>query len=332
MYLSKKSLIIVLIFMFVAISWADGDKGKKRGIGGEPVEEIYDRIRAAGPQYEWEERNVTFMNEGMNLIGTLVTPKGIRKPPVVITLNGFAEDRFYKEIPNTGGEYFYPRLSRILAEQGIATLRVDYRGSGDSDGDYTMTTFSTQISDALAAVEHICSKLRRTVDWKNIGMLGFSQGGLVTSVASSMDERIDSIVLWSAVANPFLTYSSLLPLDGIKQGLALPDGGTITLPIYVGDWYLGDIDLGKGFFQDMILVTPPAAIRGYQGPMLYVAGIRDILVWPQPQAGQTFLNYHEGYEKLVVLDGDHEFDSDYSFEVFDEAVYWAAAWFIKTLD
>jgi hypothetical protein len=261
-----------------------------------------------------------------------VTPKGIRKPPVVITLNGFAEDRFYKEIPNTGGEHFYPRLSRILAEQGFATLRVDYRGSGDSDGDYTMTTFSTQISDALAAVKHICSKLRRTVDWKNIGMLGFSQGGLVTSVAASMEDKIDSVVLWSAVASPPITYSSLLPLDGIKDGLVLPDGGTITLPIYVGDIYLGDIELGKGFFQDMFLVDPVAAIRGYEGPMMYVAGIKDIIVWPQPHAGQMFLNYHNGFEKLIVLNGDHEFDSDYSFEVFDEAVYWAVAWFIKTLD
>ncbi len=331
MYLTKKSFIVMLIVIFVAVSWA-ADNNEKRGIGGEPVEEIYDRIRAAGPQYEWEERNVTFQNEDMNLIATLVTPKGIRKPPVVITLNGFAEDRFYKEIPNTGGEYFYPRLSRILAEQGFATLRVDYRGSGDSDGEYTMTTFSTQISDALAAVKHICSKLRRTVDWKNIGLLGFSQGGLVASVASSMDDRIDSVVLWSAVASPPIAYSSLLPLDGIKEGLALPDGGTITLPIYVGDWYLGDIELGKGFFQDMFLVDPPAAMRGFEGPMMYVAGIKDIIVWPQPHAGQTFMNYHDGMEKLVVLNGDHEFDSDYSFEVFDEAVYWAAAWFIKTLD
>jgi pimeloyl-ACP methyl ester carboxylesterase len=321
----------MFVLTLAVVSWAAGTKEKK-GLSGEPVEEIYQRIRAAGPQYEWEERTLTFQNQGMNLVATLVTPKGIRRPPIVITLNGFAEDRFYKEIPNTGGEHFYPRLSRILAEQGIATMRVDYRGSGDSDGDYTMTTFSTQVSDALAAVQYICTALRRAVDWKSLAMLGFSQGGLVTSVAASLDDHIDSIVLLSAVASPPITYSSLLPLDGIKQGLALPDGGTITLPIYVGDWYLGDIELGKGFFQDMFLVNPPAAVRAYKGPMLYVAGIKDIIVWPQPLAGQMFIDYHDGIEKLVVLDGDHEFDSDYSFEVFDEAVYWAAAWFIKTLD
>jgi len=39
-----------------------------------------------------------------------------------------------------------------------------------------------------------------------------------------------------------------------------------------------------------------------------------------------------GIEKLVMLDADHELDSDYGFEVFDQAIYWAAAWFIKTID
>lgn len=324
-------LLLTVMFMFVWVPGTAGDKGK-RWLRGESVDEIYERIRNAGPQYGWEQQIVSFQNEGMNLVSTLVTPKGIRKPPVVITLNGFAQDRLYKVVPNTGGEFFYARLSRILAEQGFATLRVDYRGSGDSDGDYTMTTFSTQISDAVAAVEYICSKLRRIVDRKSIGMLGFNQGGLVSSVAASKEERIDSVVLWSAVASPPITYASLLTTDGIKAGLALPDGGTITLPVYVGGVYLGDIELGKGFFQEMFLVDPIAAIRGYGGPLMYVGGIRDIIVWPQPAAGQAFMKYHDGFEKLVVLDGDHEFDSDSGYEVFDEAIYWAAAWFIKTLD
>ena len=43
------------------------------------------------------------------------------------------------------------------------------------------------------------------------------------------------------------------------------------------------------------------------------------------------MKYHEGEEKLVVLNGDHELDSDYGPEVFDQAIYWAAARFIKTL-
>ena len=65
--------------------------------------------------------------------------------------------------------------------------------------------------------------------------------------------------------------------------------------------------------------------------MMYVGGKADPIVWPQPNAGQTFMKYHDGREKLVMLDGDHEFNSDYGYEMFDDAVFWAAAWFLKTL-
>lgn len=331
MFFKKIWIIVSLTIVFVFSSGSvEGQKGY--AYKHTDVESIYDSIRNAAPEYEWEEQVVTFWNEGMKLVCTLVTPKGVHKPPVVITLNGFAEDRFYKEIPGTGGEHYYPRLSRLLGEHGIATLRVDYRGTGESDGDYTMTTFSTQISDAVAAVKFVRSRLGHTVDANSIGMLGFSQGGLVTAAAASMERHIDSIVLLSAPASPPIAYAGLLSTEGIKQGLALPDGGTIILPIYVGDVYLGDIELGKGFFQDLFNVDPVAAVCSYKGPMMYVAGKKDTIVWPQPNAGQAFINYHDGQEELVVVNGDHEFDSDYGYEIFDDAVFWAAAWFIKTLN
>ncbi len=102
------------------------------------VDNFYQQIRQEGVLYEWEKEIVNFENEGMNLVCTLVIPKMAGKPPIAITLNGFGEDRHYVEIPETNGEHFYERVSRLLAEQGIATLRVDYRGSGDSDGTFDL--------------------------------------------------------------------------------------------------------------------------------------------------------------------------------------------------
>jgi uncharacterized protein len=323
-------ITLLLLFAFSVMNYASGED-VSQSYHGPDVDYIYQVIRHASPEYEVQEAIHNFENEGMNLVATLVTPIGVHKPPVVITLNGFAEDRFYKEIPGTGGEYFYPRLSRKLAELGIATLRVDYRGSGDSDGDYTMTTFSTQISDALAAVDYICNELRHLVNRKSIGMLGFSQGGLVTTIAASQDKRIDSAVLWSAVVSPEFTYSNLLSYDGVKNGVTLPKQGTLNVPIYVGELFLGNIDLGQGFFEEVFTVDPRAAVKNYKGPLMYVAGKNDPIVFPQPIVAQSLLDHHDGFEKLVLLPGDHEFDSDYGYEQFDDAIYWAAAWYIKTL-
>jgi pimeloyl-ACP methyl ester carboxylesterase len=195
-----------------------------------------------------------------------------------------------------------------------------------------MTTFSTQVSDALAAVEFVRKNLRRRVNYASIGLLGFSQGGLVASVAASMEPRVDSLCIWSAVASPPITYASLITIDSIREGVALPDGGSLDVGITVGDYYYGEITLGKGFFLDLFQVDPLVCIRDYEGPMMYVGGLKDIIVWPQPHAGRMFMNNHNGFEKLVMLNGDHEFDSDFGYEIYDQCLYWTAAWFIKTLE
>ncbi len=322
---SGSIIALVVVFLFTLTVGLAGASSQQS------VESIYQSIRHAAPVYQVQEEIVTFQNEGMNLVATLVRPKGLNRPPVVITLNGFAEDRFYKEIPNTGGEHYYPRLSRLFAEHGIATLRVDYRGSGDSDGEYTMTTFSSQISDAHAAVDFIRKNLGHLVNKNAIGMFGHSQGGLVTSVTASKNKKISSIGIWSAVVTPPFSYGSLISFEGIRQGAVLPVGGTITLPIILGGIFLGDIELGQGFFQDLFSVDARAAIKDYHGPLMYVAGKNDPIVFPQPLVAQSLLDNHDGEEKLVLLPGDHEFDSDYDYPQFDDAVFWVAAWFTKTL-
>lgn len=326
--LGNVSTILVALFVCILfLATATVTEAKKKS-----VDSIYHSIRNAAPQYSVTESVLSFENQGMTMVATLVLPEGVKKPPIVITCNGFAEDRFYKVVGNTGGELYYDRVSRLFAEQGIATLRIDYRGSGESDGDYTMTSFSTQIADVLAAVEYVDTHLKRKVDKHRIGLFGHSQGGLVISVASGRDKRVKSVAMWSAPSSPPVNYSTLMTVQGIRDGLALPDGGTIVLPLHWKDIYLGDLEMGKCFFIDLFAVDPVVSISEYQGPLMYVAGRNDYIVFPQPLAGQAFMNRHEGEERLIVLEGDHEFNSDVSFEMFDDAVFWAAAWYLYTLD
>ncbi len=49
------------------------------------------------------------------------------------------------------------RITRSLAELGIATLRFDFTGLGNSDGDFANTSFTTNIEDLQAAIDHISS-------------------------------------------------------------------------------------------------------------------------------------------------------------------------------
>jgi hypothetical protein len=64
---------------------------------------------------------------------------------------------------------------------------------------------------------------------------------------------------------------------------------------------------------------------------MLVVGSNDVIVWPQPSKGKTYLNYHKGTEYLVTLNADHAFDYWAGPEKLDDAIYWGIAWFIKTL-
>ncbi len=331
MKFSKKRVVLSFVFAFLFSTglWC-GEISKASASGS--VDKIYASIRNASPVYEWDETIVSFSNQGMTLVCSLTIPRSSDLRPIVISLNGFGGVRDSATIPGTN-EGIFKRNARIMAEQGLATLRVDFRGQGDSDGTYDMTTFETQIADVLAAVNYIRKSLRDQVDKNLIGVLGFSQGGLAGGIASSRCKFVDSLVLWSAPSSPPICYEGLMTKAKVKDGLLLQDGAGLTVPIYSDGTYYFDVILGKGFFEGLFTAAPLREIANYTGPLMAVSGLQDPIVWPQPACSQVFLDSHEGEEKLVVIDADHAFNfwDGPVPERLDDAIFWSTAWFIKTL-
>ena len=265
-----------------------------------------------------DETVVTFENEGCTIVGTLAMPAGAKGTvPAALLFHGFTGTR--DELPIVGtDETMYSRTARVFAEHGIASLRIDFCGSGESDGTYDETTFTGQISDALAAL----AWLDRQPRIGHIGIVGLSQGGLVGAVTASMDKRVEALVLWSAVANPPDTYKLILGADNVASGL-VDETTHVVLP------WGAEIDLDRPFFEDLYNVDPVAAITAYSGPLQVVAGTRDTTVTPQPYYGQLFTRYHPGAEELVVVDGDHVLDvlTGNGPGVLDQAIAKALDWF-----
>jgi pimeloyl-ACP methyl ester carboxylesterase len=329
MRFNKTTIILTIFVMVLALGTPSGLEAKNHN--GTDVDAIYQNIRNSAPIYEWDEETVYMENEGMTMVCSLIIPRTWHLCPIIVTLNGFIGTRDEDMVGGTD-EGILKRNARILAEQGFASLRVDYRGSGDSDGEYQMTSFSTQVSDVLAALKYIRTNLKYRVNTRSIGILGHSQGGLVACTAAARDNRVDSLVLWSPATFPPHEYEGLITKQGIQAGLALPNGGWDMFPLSLNGQYLGlDAPLGKKFFEDLFNVDPLAEIGKYQNPLMLVVGSNDVIVWPQPSKGKTYLNYHKGTEYLVTLNADHAFDYWAGPEKLDDAIYWGIAWFIKTL-
>jgi len=277
---------------------------------------------------EITEEVVTFMNDGGTIYGTLVTPADVRgKAPTVLMLHGFTGNRDEGPVlqPDfTFTDFMYERTANVLAENGSGSLRIDFRGSGESVDQFGFeeTTFSTQISDAYAAVEWLDD--RRDVG--DIGILGLSQGGLVAAITAESHKRVSSLVLWSPVANPVDTYKWVLGADNVLDGLTQPST-TAILP------WGAPVTLNQAFFEELYTTDPIAAISHYTKPMQVVVGSLDTIVTPQPYYGELYMTYHEGYEEIVVLETDHVFDvfTGNGAPALDEAIAESTDWFKETL-
>lgn len=276
------------------------------------------------PEYTAAEKDVEFQNQGQTIRGTLTRPEAEGSFPVVLMFHGFSGQRH--EMPVVGtDEALFQRTARVLAEQGYASLRIDFLGSGESDGQWADTTFSGQISDALAAVDYVCGL--DGLDDSRIGVLGLSQGGLVAAATAARDRRVASAILWSAVANPPSTYADLLGPDVVRDGLSGSADDIITAALPWG----ATTALKGSFFHDVYMIDPVAEIAAYKGPLLVIVGLNDDIVSPQPQAGEIYLAYHQGEEMLAVLDADHMLDCLIRPEKVDEAITVTIDWLDKTL-
>ena len=164
------------------------------------------------------ERIVNSKNEGQTLVGIMTFPGEIQKPlPVAVLLHGFTSNKNEDSIVGTGVGMFY-YTAKQLSEAGYITLRFDFRGHGESDGDFKDLTISNLISDTLAAIDFIANQ--KGVYSERIGLLGRSLGGLTAAYVGCRDVRIKSISLWNAPPHPFETFVSLMEWDTVREVLS----------------------------------------------------------------------------------------------------------------
>ena len=259
------------------------------------------------------ERVVDFQVGGQRVVGTLNLPDGVSKPPVILLMHGFTGSRNELEIPAVK-EGIFARAARMWAEKGFASLRIDFRGSGESEGDFADTTLAGQIEDGLAALDYLAGLPE--VDADKMSMVGWSMGGAVGSaVAARTRHDIDAVALWAPGTNMGSAMTFVLGPDAMKKGFAAGDEAVeATLP------WGAKVSLKGPFFQSLYAIDPVAEITEYDGPLLVAVGTNDDVVFPQPAAGQVLLDYHDGDEELIVWPMDHVFNAFANADTVDKLI------------
>ncbi|KGM31281.1 alpha/beta hydrolase family protein [Inquilinus limosus] len=259
------------------------------------------------------ERVVEFAVGGQMVVGTLALPEGVSRPPAALLLHGFPGSRDELEIP-AAREGIFRRAARIWAERGIASLRIDFRGNGDSAGAFADMTVQGQVKDALAALDWLAAS--PDVDGTRLSLVGWSMGGAVGAVvAGRTTRRLASVSLWAPATNMPASLMLSLGPEVMRQGLAAGD-----VPVTARLPWGAEVALKQAFFDSLYAVDPVAEIARYKGPLLVAVGTRDAVVFPQPGCGQVLLDHHDGPAELWVRPMDHSFDVSEGIAMVDALI------------
>lgn len=175
---------------------------------------------------------------------------------MVILMHGIFSSKDYPPIPN---------IAKALAKEGIASIRFDFNGHGNSEGQMIDMTIAGELADARAIWDYASSLPYVT----GISLLGHSQGGVIASMtAGDVEVHPEALVL-------------LAPGAVIKEAC---QGGRFfgntfdpqDPPEYIKCFH--HYKLGRNYMLQTQQLDIYGVSEAYQGPVCIVHGSEDGIV------------------------------------------------------
>ncbi|UYQ95839.1 alpha/beta hydrolase [Chitinophaga horti] len=158
---------------------------------------------------------VFFTRDSIRFGATLTLPQGKKSFPGVVLVSGSGkQDRN----GTMAGHPMFAVLADSLSRLGFAVLRVDDRGTGQTNGVYETATTGDFADDALAAIAYL--KQQKGVD--KVGLIGHSEGGAAAFIAAAKSKEVDFIVTLAGLATSGLQALRLQNI-GLIEAAKIPD-------------------------------------------------------------------------------------------------------------
>ncbi len=246
------------------------------------------------------QKDVTYTQGNVTLGGTVFIPEMAQPCPAIVFVHG------------SGGETrdAWRKRAEAIAQQGIAALIYDKRGTGVSTGNWQEGSYRELAEDALAGVRFL-KEHYPALDAEHIGLCGCSEGGWVVPLAATFSPEIGFIVTVSAAAMTPTTqeyyrrellirekHSTPVIVALRMFGVKLMFNSLRILP----KTYPGFL----GFSRRTLFFHPLPTWRSLKQPVLALWGEKDESVPPQQSA--TII-------KQVLQEAGH---TDYTLHLFPE--------------
>ncbi len=241
-----------------------------------------------------DSQHITLNNGSYDIPAIFSVPdKKIDKQiPAVIMLHGTGTQK--DEVGN-----LYKSLSEKLEALGIASIRLDFAGSGDSKASDLEYSLSSAVLDGKTAFNYL--QANSQIDKNRIGVVGFSQGALISQLLVIEEPNIKSLAVWSpAVGNGITPMKAFFEqyYDEAKQnGYAL----------IKYDWR-SPFKVTLTWFEQLKAQQSLTLMKQFTGSLLAISGTNDtVLPWENANTLITASGSKDA-TAVTMKDGDHIFN------------------------
>ncbi len=212
-------------------------------------------------------------------------------------------------------------LTKVLVESGFAVMRFDYRGAGESEGDFAEMTIDSQVEDVLACLNYL--KNHPKVNSSAIGLLGRSLGGMIALLAASHFSEIKSLVLWAPVFSASSWKQAFERVSKLPNSFLNQEAKSY-LPTNLPQLP------GKEFLRQFFAVNLNSSLAKLSSiPLLHIHGQKDQIV--TIDHADLYQKASEKYLKtqfIKLASSDHDFSDDKERQL---AITETNQWFKNTL-
>ena len=219
-----------------------------------------------------------------SLAGTLLVPKSGTRHAAVVMITGSGLQTRDQRIALPGLEQYAPfrQIAERLASNGIAVLRVDDRGIGESTGRETLekATTTSLAEDTRAQIAWL--RARKEIDPRRIVVVGHSEGASIAAMLGASDPKIAAVVMMAGVAKRGAEVSIEQQEDMLRSDSTMTEAVKQTMREKQKEavqTVLGGGDLpgqkANAWIREYFTYDPLPTARKVKQPLLILQGERD---------------------------------------------------------
>ena len=203
------------------------------------------------------------------LFGMLHLPEDREPRQGVVICHALAEEKLWSH-------RVFVALARELTKRGIAALRFDFRGEGESDLEFEQTGIATRTLDAVRAAEVL---LEHAPSLRAVTLLGHRLGGSIAlAAARRLGRKARGVVIWDPLQNGREYLMQWLRSNLAKQiaagGKAPRTRRALIEALDAGETVIVDgYGIGAPLYQELVALELPSLLEAIKCPALVVTAV-----------------------------------------------------------